>query len=182
MLYASSRSDRLKDKLFVIALFFGLFAPGAHGESTHGSKGAATQSASPQTVVVGEPESEVYELIKADFGRLMVIYQPDASSHYSAYSKRIGEQGDVVLRLIVSESGNVEEVVLLRSSGYPRLDRAATVIGRRYRFKPLLIDGKPVKVSTNVLIKFNLKTDEEGNVKPKFETNSITIGWINGGW
>jgi protein TonB len=95
--------------------------------------------------------------IQTDIGKLVVVYQPDADAYYPSFSKRSGEQGEVVVRLIIDESGNVEDVALLRSSLFPRLDRAATEIGRRYRFKPFLVNGSPQRISTNLLIKFNLK-------------------------
>jgi protein TonB len=95
--------------------------------------------------------------IQTDIGKLVVVYQPDADAYYPSFSKRSGEQGEVVVRLIIDESGSVEDVALLRSSSFPRLDRAATEIGRRYRFKPFLVNGSPARISTNLLIKFNLK-------------------------
>ncbi|WP_397390138.1 TonB family protein [Polynucleobacter sp.] len=95
--------------------------------------------------------------IQTDIGKLVVVYQPDADAYYPSFSKRSGEQGEVAVRLIIDESGNVEDVALLRSSLFPRLDRAATEIGRRYRFKPFLVNGSPQRISTNLLIKFNLK-------------------------
>jgi protein TonB len=95
--------------------------------------------------------------IQTDIGKLVVVYQPDADAYYPSFSKRSGEQGEVVVRLIIDESGSVEEVALLRSSSYPRLDRAASEIGKRYRFKPFLVNGSPTRISTNLLIKFNLK-------------------------
>ena len=95
--------------------------------------------------------------IQTDIGKLEVLYQPDADAYYPSFSKRSGEQGEVVVKLIIDESGSVEEVALLRSSSFPRLDRAATEIGRRYRFKPYLVNGSPARISTNLLIKFNLK-------------------------
>ncbi len=95
--------------------------------------------------------------IQTDIGKLVVVYQPDADAYYPSFSKRSGEQGAVVVRLIIDESGNVEEVALLQSSTFPRLDRAATDIGKRYRFKPFLVNGSPQRISTNLLIKFNLK-------------------------
>ena len=95
--------------------------------------------------------------IQTDIGKLVVVYQPDADAYYPSFSKRSGEQGTVVVRLIIDEGGNVEDVALLQSSNLPRLDRAATDIGRRYRFKPFLVNGSPQRISTNLLIKFNLK-------------------------
>ena len=95
--------------------------------------------------------------IQTDIGKLVVVYQPDADAYYPSFSKRSGEQGTVVVRLIISEVGEVEDVAILQSSAFPRLDRAATDIGRRYRFKPFLVNGSPQRISTNLLIKFNLK-------------------------
>jgi protein TonB len=61
------------------------------------------------------------------------------------------------VKLIIDETGTVEDVALLRSSTFPRLDRAASEIGKRYRFKPFLVNETPTRISTNLLIKFNLK-------------------------
>ena len=95
--------------------------------------------------------------IQTDIGKLEVLYQPDADAYYTSFSKRSGEQGTVIVRLIIDQTGNVEDVVLLQSSTFPRLDRSATEIGRRYRFKPYWVNGSPQRISTNLLIKFNLK-------------------------
>ena len=86
-----------------------------------------------------------------------MVYQPDADAYYPSFSKRSGEQGTAVVRLIIDETGSVEDVALLQSSTFPRLDRAATEIGKRYRFKPFVVNGSPQRISTNLLIKFNLK-------------------------
>ena len=95
--------------------------------------------------------------IQTDIGKLEVLYQPDADQYYPSFSKRSGEQGTVIVRLIIDQTGIVEDIALLQSSNFPRLDRAATEIGRRYRFKPFLVNGSPQRISTNLLIKFNLK-------------------------
>jgi len=95
--------------------------------------------------------------IQTDIGKLIVLFQPDADAYYPSFSKRSGEQGTVVVRLIISETGDVEDVAILQSSTFPRLDRAASDIGRRYRFKPFLVNGSSQRISTNLLIKFNLK-------------------------
>ncbi len=123
--------------------------------------GAAKPSESPQNATVAPPTGGggvSGTPIQTDIGKLVVVYQPDADPYYPSFSKRAGEQGEVVVRLIISESGEVEEARLLQSSSYPRLDRAAMEIGKRYRFKPYTINGSPTKISTNLLIKFNLKS------------------------
>ncbi|QWD71709.1 energy transducer TonB [Polynucleobacter sp. UB-Raua-W9] len=95
--------------------------------------------------------------IQTDIGKLEVLYQPDADAYYPSFSKRSGEQGTVIVRLIIDQAGNVDDIALLQSSSFPRLDRAASEIGRRYRFKPFVVNGSPQRISTNLLIKFNLK-------------------------
>ena len=95
--------------------------------------------------------------IQTDIGKLVVVFQPDADAYYPSFSKRSGEQGTAVVRLIIDETGSVEDVSLLQSSTFPRLDRAASEIGKRYRFKPFMVNGSPQRISTNLLIKFNLK-------------------------
>ena len=84
--------------------------------------------------------------IQTDIGKLVVVYQPDADAYYPSFSKRSGEQGTAVVRLIIDETGSVEDVALLQSSSFPRLDRAASEIGRRYRFKPYLVTGSPQRI------------------------------------
>ena len=119
---------------------------------------AKTDAQTPNTTVAPANTSGVSGTpIQTDIGKLVVVYQPDADAYYPSFSKRSGEQGEVVVRLIIDESGSVEDIALLRSSAFPRLDRAASEIGRRYRFKPFLVNGSPARISTNLLIKFNLK-------------------------
>jgi protein TonB len=140
-------------------------------KSTQKPTPAQTQTTSPQQKNESNTQSQMQNAavapattggasgtpIQTDIGKLIVVYQPDADAYYPSFSKRSGEQGSVVVRLIIAENGEVEDVALLQSSSFPRLDRAASDIGRRYRFKPFLVNGTPQRISTNLLIKFNLK-------------------------
>ncbi|WP_231970034.1 energy transducer TonB [Polynucleobacter necessarius] len=121
---------------------------------TQSKSDAQTQNASVAPATSGGASGTP---IQTDIGKLVVLYQPDADAYYPSFSKRAGEQGAVVVRLIIDETGSVEDVALLQSSTFPRLDRAATDIGKRYRFKPFLVNSSPQRISTNLLIKFNLK-------------------------
>ena len=56
--------------------------------------------------------------IQTDIGKLVVVFQPDADAHYPSFSKRSGEQGTVVVRLIIDQAGFVEDVALLQSSTF----------------------------------------------------------------
>jgi len=112
------------------------------------------------------PTKESQPKSQIDISKLTVVFQPDADPYYPSFSKRAGEMGEVIVRLIVGENGHVEEVLLLQSSTYPRLDRAAMEIGKRYLFEPFLVNGKPTMISTNLLIKFNLINKEQKGEKP----------------
>jgi protein TonB len=97
--------------------------------------------------------------IHTDIGKLIVVFAPDANAYYPSFSKRSGEQGEVVVQLIIdNKTGLVESIVLLRSSTFPKLDRAAIELAQRYRFKPAVDGSAPAKISTVLAVKFNLKS------------------------
>ena len=94
---------------------------------------------------------------KRNIGEMTITFNPNVDAYYPSYSKRSGEEGSVVVRMIIDEAGSVKDVALLQSSGIPRLDRAGVNIARDFKFKPSYIAGKPAAVSTNLMIKFNLR-------------------------
>lgn len=75
---------------------------------------------------------------------------------YPALAKRAGEQGKVMLRVLVSDKGLPESVDLQKSSGSARLDEAAKQAVLRTRFKPYLEDGKALAVYVIVPITFQM--------------------------
>jgi len=78
---------------------------------------------------------------------------------YPEESRRLGEQGRVMLRVVVGVDGQVREVILLRSSGFPRLDQAALTRLRRGPFSPALRAGKAVESVFNLGVPFSLQGD-----------------------
>lgn len=88
-----------------------------------------------------------------------IIYAPDSAPYYPSYSRRNGEKGTVKIRIVVGVEGTVTNAVLVKSSGYERLDEAAQKIGSRYRFTPLYIDGKPHPHATDLLIRFGISDE-----------------------
>ena len=79
--------------------------------------------------------------------------QPD----YPPIAKRMGEEGKVMLRVLVSERGRPEKVDVQKSSGYARLDEAARQAALRAVFKPHLEDGRPVAVYALIPINFSIQ-------------------------
>jgi len=63
---------------------------------------------------------------------------------YPAASKRLGEQGSLIVQVLVDPDGRPRDVRLIESCGSPRLDQAALAgIRSSYRFIPGTLDGKP---------------------------------------
>ena len=57
-------------------------------------------------------------------------------AEYPRLSRRMGEQGRVMLRVYVDSGGNPDKVELYSSSGSSRLDRAAREAVARWKFIP----------------------------------------------
>lgn len=77
---------------------------------------------------------------------------------YPVGSRRKREQGVVVLRVVIAESGRVEDVSVATSSGFPDLDQAALQAIKLWRWAPTIRNGAPVRVAGSVVIPFKLKT------------------------
>jgi protein TonB len=85
-----------------------------------------------------------------------VEYLRAPEPEYPRIAKRMGEEGRVLLRVLVNEKGRAERAEVQRTSGSTRLDEAAQQALMRALFKPHTEDGKPVAVFAIVPITFNL--------------------------
>jgi protein TonB len=63
-------------------------------------------------------------------------------------------QGTVHLNALITAGGNLEELHVL--SGQPVLAQAAVDAVRRWKFRPYVLNGKPIEVQTEVIVKFSL--------------------------
>jgi periplasmic protein TonB len=73
---------------------------------------------------------------------------------YPPMSKRLDEQGTVVMRLTILSTGRVSRVDVTTSSGYARLDQAAKDAARQWLFARR--DGANVMYTVTVPMKFRL--------------------------
>jgi protein TonB len=83
-------------------------------------------------------------------------YLDNPAPNYPALSRRTGEQGRVVLRVLVSPRGTADEVQVFASSGHPRLDEAARDAVRRWKFVPARRGSEPVQAWVRIPIPFVL--------------------------
>jgi TonB family protein len=75
---------------------------------------------------------------------------------YPHMSKRHGEQGTVVLRVLVKSDGTAGTIEVKSSSGFLRLDQAAIDAVKTWRFNPAKIDGKSVDEWYQIPLSFKL--------------------------
>lgn len=84
-------------------------------------------------------------------------YLQNPAPSYPAISRRMGEQGKVLLRVYISAEGLPQRVEINQSSGYDRLDRQATDAVMRWRFVPGKRNGVPEAMWNLVPINFVLE-------------------------
>ncbi len=76
---------------------------------------------------------------------------------YPPLSRRFGEQGEVMLRVLVSPAGEALQVELLASSGHRRLDEAARKMVAKWRFIPAQRGQEKVQAWVRVPVVFQLR-------------------------
>ncbi|MFM2008608.1 MAG: hypothetical protein RIR02_558 [Pseudomonadota bacterium] len=82
----------------------------------------------------------------------------NAKPIYPNMSKRLGEQGTVVLRVLVKADGTAGAVEVKSSSSFPRLDQAAVEAVKSWHFNPATSDGKAIDEWYQVPIPFKLQS------------------------
>ncbi len=81
-------------------------------------------------------------------------FQPE----YPPTSRRLGEEGSVVLQVLVDTDGKVMDGKVQTSSGFARLDEAALKHAlRAWRFTPGTEDGVPVQIWHSVKVTFKIE-------------------------
>jgi protein TonB len=76
---------------------------------------------------------------------------------YPRMSKRMGEQGTVIVRVLIGLQGSAEQAEIRTSSGYDRLDKAALETVQRWRYSPGKRHGNPEAMWFNVPVRFVLE-------------------------
>jgi protein TonB len=75
---------------------------------------------------------------------------------YPPRSRRLGEEGLVLLEVEVLPDGRAGKVRVLQAPPYERLVEAAIEVVRRAKFKPATVDGTAVRATVEVPIRFKL--------------------------
>lgn len=84
-------------------------------------------------------------------------YLQNPAPVYPAISRRMGEQGKVVIRVLIGVDGTAQQAQVQQSSGFARLDQAAVNTVAHWRYAPGKRAGVPEAMWFNVPINFVLE-------------------------
>ena len=85
-----------------------------------------------------------------------VAYLREPHPRYPSDSRAAHEEGLVLLQVLIDATGHVRQVMVLRSSGHPRLDRAACSAIQEALFKPYMANGVAHEAVATVPVEFSL--------------------------
>jgi protein TonB len=132
-------------------------APAIMTAATEASATPSTFVVPPQPVpkpVVATPAPVAVPVLTSACFDADYLHNPTPS--YPSFSRKMGEEGKVMLRVKVSPSGTALEVEVKESSQYPRLDQAAREAVLRWRFVPARRGSEAVEAWVLVPITFSL--------------------------
>lgn len=133
--------------------------------------------ADPEPIVLALPEAPVLELPSdlvgidglvpppppaeegpVEFSSKMVrpVRISGADPHYTEIARRARLEGVVILRAIISRTGLVQDLSVVKPLGLG-LEDAAVAAVENWRFEPATLDGEPIDVIYRVTVRFNLR-------------------------
>lgn len=100
--------------------------------------------------------------IKKNITDVPVIYNPHYRSapkppEYPRRAIRRNQQGTVIVRAHVTSLGQIEEIKLYESCGFPLLDKSALLAVNNWQFEPARRNGFAIDSWVQVPVKFALK-------------------------
>jgi periplasmic protein TonB len=115
---------------------------------------AATTASAPPA----EPTAAASAPVSLTPARFDVAYLQNPRPNYPSLSRRLGEEGKVLLRVVVSPEGQPLTVDLERSSNFSRLDEAARQTVARWRFVPARRGDQAIEAAVIVPLVFRLES------------------------
>ena len=110
--------------------------------------------AAPSAPVAAAPSQPAPAVVTA--ARFNAAYLNNPEPKYPPLSRRLGEEGKVLLKVRVLADGNPASVDLEKSSSFDRLDEAAKQAVARWRFIPAKRGDEAIEASVIVPIVFRL--------------------------
>lgn len=117
---------------------------------------AASFTVAPQPEPVAAPSAPAPVVAQITAARFDADYLQNPKPVYPAMSRRLGEEGKVVLRVRVSAQGTPMAIEIRQSSGHARLDDAARAAVEHWRFVPAKQGSEAIESSVLVPLNFTL--------------------------
>ena len=131
--------------------------------NTEDDKDVEVVIAPPVEAPVEEEEEEVIFMVVETMpefpgGQQALFKYLGENVKYPVIAQENGIQGRVICQFVVNKDGSIVDVVVVRSSGEPSLDKEALrVINSMPKWKPGKQRGKPVRVKYTVPVNFRLQ-------------------------
>jgi periplasmic protein TonB len=106
-------------------------------------------------VVIPAPPAVVKPLLVSHLAEANLLHK--VKPIYPPLARQARVQGAVELRAIISKTGTIENLVVVR--GHPMLASAAVEAVRQWRYRPYLLNDQPVEVETEIMVNFSLSGD-----------------------
>ncbi len=129
-------------------------APSEISPANHAAPRSPTAAAALGTTGSAGPTSTVAQAVVLPSSDADYLNNPPPA--YPRMSRRLGEQGTVLVRVFINAEGRAEKADIRTTSGYPRLDDAALETVQRWRYVPGKRAGQPEAMWFNVPIRFVL--------------------------
>jgi protein TonB len=123
---------------------------------TSATASAGTTSAI-NTAPVGAASSNTPAPTRVELPSSDADYLHNPKPPYPSVSKRLGEQGRVVVRTLIGADGVAQQAEIRQSSGFDRLDQSALNTALRWRYVPGKRAGVPEAMWFNVPFTFVLE-------------------------
>jgi TonB family protein len=127
--------------------------PGGTGTSNGGRPGGGGQVASAGIALKPAVAAPLPVPVGATSTSIELTYKP--VPEYTPEARQMKIQGEVVLHVIFTASGQVQVLNVVRGLGHG-LDESARRAVQLYKYKPATKDGRPVDLTTNITITFQL--------------------------
>ena len=120
-------------------------------ESTPDSKGEPA----PQQTPTQQPQAPLRVRVSQGVTQGLIVTKVQPEYPKKARKKKV--QGAVLLRIFITPEGDVREVTLV--SGDPLLAPAAIDAVKQWKYRPYLLQGRPVEVESQVQVNFTLSSN-----------------------
>ena len=114
----------------------------------------ASSAPEPMLAKAASVQKVVEDVIESP--RFGVSYLNNPAPDYPPMSRRIGEEGRVLMKVLVTVEGSAAQVEIEKTSGSERLDKAAMAAVKQWRFITARKNNQPLSAYVLVPIKFAL--------------------------